>query len=153
MKCPRCSCPDDKVLESRMNKEGTSLRRRRECLKCGFRYTTYERYEERPIIVTKKDGRLQNFDRSKIERGIRTCTEKLKIDEKDLQQVLDRIEEEINELAGSSRVVTSQQIGEITLKEIYTLSPVAYVRFAAVYRAFDDLSQFINEIERLRPKK
>ena len=149
MKCPRCYVDNDKVLESRTNKDGTSIRRRRECLNCGHRFTSYERIEEKPIIVIKKDGRHQPFDISKVERGIRQCTEKLNITQDEIETILRNIEDSIYEAAGAKNSVTSQQVGEETLKQLYPVSRVAYVRFASVYRAFDDLDQFIDEIEKL----
>jgi len=149
MKCPRCGIDDDKVLESRLSKDGTLIRRRRECRKCGSRFTSYERIEEKPVIVIKKDGREQPFDRGKLERGVRTATEKLTIPDIKIQQLLDRVEDRVTEEAGSKGKITSSEIGEATLKELYNLSPVAYVRFAAVYRAFSTLSEFISEIDRI----
>ena len=152
MRCPRCGNDNDKVLESRSNREGTSIRRRRKCLTCGHRFTSYERIEEKPIIVIKKDGRHQPFDISKVERGIRQCTEKLSITQEEIDTIPHNIEDSIYELAGTSNTVTSQQVGEETLKQLYPVSRVAYVRFASVYRAFDDLDQFIEEIENLVKK-
>ena len=152
MRCPRCGKDNDKVLESRSNREGTSIRRRRKCLECGHRFTSYERIEEKPIIVIKKDGRHQPFDISKVERGIRQCTEKLSIKQEEIDEILHNIEDNIYEMAGSSNTVTSQQVGEETLRQLYPVSRVAYVRFASVYRAFDDLDQFISEIEKLAKK-
>ena len=150
MHCPRCSENNDKVLESRSTRDNTQIRRRRQCLSCGFRFTSYERIEERPIIVIKKDGRHQPFDISKVERGIRTCTDKLDIDPKDLDNILRNIEDRVYEIAGVRNTITSKEVGEETLRQLYPISPVAYVRFAAVYRAFDDIDQFIKEIETLR---
>lgn len=149
MKCPRCSIDNDKVKESRQNKTATSIRRRRECLSCGHRFTSYEKIEEKPIIVKKKDGREQPFDISKVERGIRSCTDKLKINQSTLEELLNNIEDNVNDVAGSKREITSKEIGEETLKQLYKVSPVAYVRFASVYREFNDLDQFIKEIEHL----
>lgn len=149
MRCPRCSSNDDKVLESRSTKDGTQIRRRRQCLNCGHRFTSYERIEERPIIVIKKDGRHQSFDISKVERGIRTCTDKLDLDPKDLEKILRNIEDRVYEIAGVKNTITSKEVGEETLRQLYPVSPVAYVRFAAVYRAFDDVDQFVKEIETL----
>ncbi|HIV98626.1 MAG TPA: transcriptional regulator NrdR [Candidatus Ornithospirochaeta avicola] len=149
MKCPRCGSLEDKVLESRPSKDGLSIRRRRECLECGCRFTSYEKVELKPIVVIKKDGKHQNFDISKVERGIRACTEKIAIDPERLKETLENIENRIHDLAGSKRTVTSVQIGEETLKELYKLNHVAYVRFAAVYRAFDSLERFIEEIEKI----
>ncbi|MDY5931287.1 MAG: transcriptional regulator NrdR [Candidatus Ornithospirochaeta sp.] len=149
MNCPRCGSDKDKVLESRSNKEGTAIRRRRKCLGCGYRFTSYERIEEKPIIVIKKDGRHQPFDIKKVERGIRTCTEKLNIDQGQIERILRNIEDNIKEKADSKNMVSSREVGEETLKELYPISKVAYVRFASVYRAFDDLDQFIKEIEKI----
>ncbi len=149
MKCPKCNCPDDKVLESRQNKEATVIRRRRKCLGCGFRFTSYENIEQRPIIVVKKDGALQNFDIGKIERGIHFCTAKLQIEESQINELLYNIEEQINQIAGATRRITTVQIGEEVLKALYPISFVAYVRFAAVYREFNNVNQFIEEINKL----
>lgn len=135
-----------------MNKDGNAIRRRRECLSCHLRFTSYERIEEKPIIVFKKDGSTQPFDRSKVERGIRTCTEKLKIPEPVLQRLMDDIEDDVDQIAGHNRTVSSAQIGEAALKELYKVSKVAYVRFASVYREFDDLDKFIDEIENIAKK-
>ena len=150
MNCPKCGSFHDKVLESRSNKEGTSIRRRRMCCDCGYRFTSYEHIERKPIVVVKKDGRHQTFDIGKVERGIRTCTEKLPIGQSEIEKTLRAIEDEVYERAQDNRnTISSREIGEATLRHLYPLSPVAYVRFAAVYRAFDTLDQFINEIERL----
>lgn len=149
MHCPRCSSNNDKVLESRSTRDGTQIRRRRQCQECGYRFTSYERIEERPIIVIKKDGRHQSFDISKVERGIRTCTDKLDLDQSDIDKILRAIEDRVYEIAGNNNMITSKEVGEETLRQLYPVSPVAYVRFAAVYRAFDDVDQFV-KIETLR---
>ncbi len=150
MNCPKCGKDHDKVLESRSNKEGTSIRRRRLCLECGYRFTSYEHIERKPIIVIKKDKSHQTFELAKVERGIRTCTEKLPVKQEAIDETLRAIEDEVYSIAQSSRnTISSREIGEITLRHLYGMSPVAYVRFAAVYRAFDTLDQFINEIEEL----
>lgn len=149
MKCPRCNHEQDKVLESRLNKDSTTIRRRRECLNCGYRFTSYERIEEKPIIVIKKDGSQQPFDIKKVERGVLTCTDKLKINHDQIEKILEKIEDNVREIAREKKFVHSTEIGEETLKQLYTLTPVAYVRFASVYRAFDDLDMFIEEIEHI----
>lgn len=149
MKCPRCGSLTDKVIESRPGRDGMSIRRRRECTECGCRFTSYERVELKPIIVIKKSGKHQAFDINKVEHGIRVCTEKINIDPEELQKTLINIENRITDLAGAKRTITSTMIGEETLKELYKLNPVAYVRFAAVYRAFDNVGQFISEIEKI----
>jgi transcriptional regulator NrdR len=153
MKCPKCGCLDDKVLESRQNKDATAIRRRRECLECGFRFTSYENIEKRPIKVIKKDGQIQNFDITKIERGIDSCTAKLSIGEDVRNELIETIEERINTIAGPGRRVTTIEIGEEVLKALYPISFVAYVRFAAVYREFSDVNQFIEEINKLSEKR
>jgi transcriptional repressor NrdR len=150
MNCPKCGKDHDKVLESRSNKEGTSIRRRRLCLECGYRFTSYEHIERKPIVVIKKDGSHQTFELAKVERGIRTCTEKLPISTESIENTLREIEDEVYTIAQTNRnMITSGEIGEATLRHLYRMSPVAYVRFAAVYRAFDTLDQFISEIETL----
>jgi transcriptional repressor NrdR len=153
MRCPKCASLKDKVLESRQNANGSSIRRRRECLECGYRFTSYEKIEEKTITVIKKDGRSQQFDIKKIERGIRTCTQKLNIEEEVISQLLDDIDDAIAEQAGHERRINSSAIGEETLNQLSTINTVAYVRFASVYRAFDDLDLFIQEIERLNVNK
>lgn len=152
MRCPNCQKDNDKVIESRSNQFGTSIRRRRECLECGYRFTSYEKIEEKRITVIKKDGREEAFDINKIKRGIETSTDKLNIDDDIIKQLLDHIEQNIRTQAGSKREIKSSQIGEETLKQLSQINTVAYVRFASVYRAFDNIEQFIQEIERLNKK-
>lgn len=150
MICPNCKKDHDKVLESRSLKEGTSIRRRRVCLECGYRFTSYENIERKPIVVIKKDKSHQTFEMAKIERGIRSCTEKLPLSQEKIDETLKAIEDEVYAVAQAhNNKITSQEIGEATLRNLYKMSPVAYVRFAAVYRAFDTLDQFIHEIEEL----
>jgi len=140
---------DDKVLESRQNSSGSTIRRRRECLACGYRFTSYERIEEKQLMVVKRDGRREPFDITKVERGIRITTEKRHIGEETIEQVLQNIEDEVVLLAGAKREIASAAIGEAALKQLYKIDTVAYVRFASVYRAFDNVDQFIVEIERI----
>ncbi|MBQ0072450.1 MAG: transcriptional repressor NrdR [Spirochaetales bacterium] len=154
MNCPKCGSNNDKVLESRANKDGSAIRRRRECLSCGYRFTSYDHIDRKPVIVIMKDGRHQTFDFCKVERGIRSCTEKLPIAPEALEKTLMVIEDNVISIAQDNRnMISSSQIGEETLKALYPLSPVAYVRFAAVYRVFNTLDQFITEIESLAPGK
>jgi len=152
MLCPHCGHMDDKVLESRQNSSGSTIRRRRECLACGYRFTSYERIEEKPLMVVKRDGRREPFDIAKVERGIRITTEKRHIGEETIEQVLQNIEDEVVLLAGAKREIASVSIGEAALKQLYKIDTVAYVRFASVYRAFDNIDQFIIEIERITQK-
>jgi len=149
MLCPHCGHMDDKVLESRQNSSGTAIRRRRECLECGYRFTSYERIEEKPLMVVKRDGRREPFDIRKVERGIRITTEKRNISQETIEEVLQDIEDEVQLLAGAKRENSSAAIGEAALRQLYRIDTVAYVRFASVYRAFDNVDQFIEEIERI----
>ncbi|PKL13675.1 MAG: transcriptional regulator NrdR [Spirochaetae bacterium HGW-Spirochaetae-8] len=149
MLCPHCGHMDDKVLESRQNSSGSTIRRRRECLACGYRFTSYERIEEKPLMVVKRDGRREPFDITKVERGIRITTEKRHIGQEAIEQVLQNIEDEVVLLAGTKREIASAAIGEAALKQLYKIDTVAYVRFASVYRAFNNVDQFIEEIERI----
>jgi transcriptional repressor NrdR len=140
---------EDKVLESRQNASGTAIRRRRECLSCGYRSTSYERIEDKPVMVIKRDGRREMFDISKVGRGIRSCTEKLSISEHQIETLLQNIEDAIMLKLGNRREISSTEIGEEALKQLKTVDLVAYVRFAAVYKAFNDIEQFIGEIKQL----
>jgi transcriptional repressor NrdR len=152
MLCPHCGHMDDKVLESRQNSSGSTIRRRRECLECGYRFTSYERIEEKPLMVVKKDGRREPFDIKKVERGIRITVEKRDISQETIEQVLQDIEDEVVLAAGSKREISSKIIGEVALKKLYQIDTVAYIRFASVYRAFDNVDQFIEEIESITHK-
>jgi transcriptional repressor NrdR len=149
MRCPHCSALDDKVLESRQNVSGSTIRRRRKCNACGYRFTSYERIEDKPLMVIKRDGRREPFDVNKLGRGIRSCTEKLDISEAQIETLLQDIEDALMLKLGSKREITSSAIGEETLKQLKEIHLVAYVRFAAVYKAFNDLGQFILEIQKL----
>lgn len=152
MKCPACGEMEDKVLESRTTANGSAMRRRRVCLKCGYRFTSYERVEDRPITVVKRNGDLQRFDITKIERGIRICTDKRNIPGETIDNLISCIEESIRLQAGPRHEITSTAIGEETLKQLYKVDKVAYIRFASVYRAFNNVEQFIKEIESLAAK-
>ncbi|MDD4082156.1 MAG: transcriptional regulator NrdR [Sphaerochaetaceae bacterium] len=149
MKCPNCGGSNDRVLDSRASSDNTSIRRRRECLDCGFRFTSYEKVEEKPLTVHKKNNQYEPFDIKKLERGIKICTDKRRIEPKTVETLVNNIERAIRKKAGPERVITSTAIGEQALKEIYKVDKVAYVRFASVYRAYDDVAQFTQEIERL----
>lgn len=152
MRCPACGDTEDKVLETRTTNNGSAMRRRRVCLKCGYRFTSYERVEDKPITVIKKNGDLQNFDISKIERGIRICTDKRNLSPETIDNLIADTEEAIKIQAGAKHEITSEAIGEETLKQIYKVDKVSYIRFASVYRAFDNVEQFVKEIESLAAK-
>ena len=147
MQCPFCNHLENKVVDSRLSKEGEAIRRRRECLSCQRRFTTYERIEDILPSVIKKDGRREPFDRQKILQGLKKACEKRPISVDALEAVVERIEKKLQEL-GKSEVPT-QAIGEEVMKELHELDQVAYVRFASVYREFKDLSEFMNELKEL----
>ena len=149
MRCPACGDMEDKVLETRTTGNGSAMRRRRVCLKCGYRFTSYERVEDKPITVIKRNGDYQNFDISKIERGIRICTDKRNINSEVIENLISDIEEAIKIQAGPKHEITSAAIGEETLKQLYKVDKVAYIRFASVYKHFENLDEFINEVNSL----
>ncbi len=151
MKCPFCDDVEDKVVDSRMAKEGEVIRRRRECLSCKRRYTTYERVEETMPAVVKKDGRREPFDRSKIVSGLKKACEKRPISTATIEAVTDRIEKRIQDL-GETEIV-STAVGEEVMRELSQLDQVAYVRFASVYREFKDIDQFMDEIKSLAQQR
>lgn len=151
MKCPFCDHLDDKVVDSRLAREGQLIRRRRECLSCKRRYTTYERIEETQPVVVKKDGRREPFDRQKILAGLKKACEKRPIKTDDIEVVTDRIEKRVQEKGETE--VPSRTIGEEIMRELRDLDQVAYVRFASVYRDFKDIDQFMNELRSLARDK
>lgn len=151
MKCPFCDDVEYKVVDSRMAKEGEVIRRRRECLSCKRRYTTYERVEETMPVVVKKDGRREPFDRSKIVAGLKKACEKRPISMATIETVADRIEKRIQEMGETE--IDSPLIGEEVMKELSQLDQVAYVRFASVYREFKDIDQFMDEIKALAQQR
>ena len=147
MRCPYCGHNDLKVVDSRDSEVGEAIRRRRECLACGQRFTTYERIEAVPFYVTKKDGRREDFDPQKLLLGLRKATEKRDISTERLRATVDEIEAELRR---SGRVeIPSQEIGEMVMERLKTLDEVAYIRFASVYREFMDLQQVKKEIEQV----
>ncbi|OPY02237.1 MAG: Transcriptional repressor NrdR [Syntrophorhabdus sp. PtaB.Bin184] len=151
MKCPFCSYVESKVLDSRMSKEMDTIRRRRECLKCGKRFTTAERLEEGLPLVVKKDGRREVFDRTKILGGLNKACEKRPISVTNLEKIVSRIE--YNLLERGEREIKATEIGEMVMGELKTLDEVAYVRFASVYRQFRDINEFMSELTQLLLKK
>ena len=147
MKCPFCAHDDDKVVDSRTIKEGELIRRRRECLGCTKRFTTYERIEEIPLMVVKRDGRREAFDRSKIVIGILKACEKRPVSVEQIEDVVDRIEKEINNSA--EKEVSAEKVGAMLMEELKVLDEVAYVRFASVYRQFKDVNEFMDALKSL----
>jgi transcriptional repressor NrdR len=151
MRCPHCSSTDNKVVDSRMGKEGDSIRRRRECLKCAGRFTTYERVEDVLPSVIKKDGRREPFDRIKILNGLKKACEKRPISLDDLEKTVDEIEKSLQEKG--FKEIPSTVIGEEVMDRLHGLDEVAYVRFASVYRSFRDINEFMSELKDILSSK
>mgnify|MGYP001202327500 FL=1 len=147
MRCPHCGNRENRVLDSRSSEEGMAIRRRRECLTCGKRFTTYERLEEEPLVVLKKDGRREPFDRKKILKGLRKACEKRPLSFEILEKIVDKVEWAIRNRAENE--VPSAVIGEYIMQELKEVDEVAYVRFASVYRQFKDLDIFMAELQNL----
>jgi transcriptional repressor NrdR len=147
MKCPFCHETDNRVIDSRLSKDSNMIRRRRECSKCSRRFTTYERIEEMMPLVIKKDGRRETYDRQKIINGLTRACEKRPVSINTIEAIADRIERSIQERG--EKEIPSSVIGEATMRELHELDPVAYVRFASVYRSFKDISEFMVELEEL----
>ena len=147
MRCPYCKHPETKVSDSRPTDDGSVIRRRRECLDCGRRFTTYETVEETPLVVIKKDGRREPFDRGKILAGLMKACEKRPVSLDDLERLVGEVEAELRE--AWEREVRASDIGEKVMARLRDLDEVAYVRFASVYRQFADIHRFREELERL----
>lgn len=147
MKCPFCGFQEDKVVDSRSSKNGLAIRRRRECLQCGKRFTTYEQVEEVLPMVVKNDNRREPFDRFKIVAGMRKACEKRPIPTEVLEQAVDEIEKLLQNKM--EKEVSSKEIGELVMRKLAELDEVAYVRFASVYRQFKDLNAFMDEVKHL----
>jgi len=150
MKCPFCGHPDSKVVDSRPDKGGAAIRRRRECESCAKRFTTHERVEEMLPLICKKDGRREPFDRLKVVAGIKKACEKRPVSIEEIERMADRLEARLQE--SSEREVAASQVGEWIMKELHDIDEVAYVRFASVYRSFKDISEFMDELQELLKK-
>ena len=150
MKCPFCSYRDSRVIDSRAVEDGTSIRRRRECPDCGRRFTTYEKYEETPLVVSKKDGRRELFDAKKLLGGLLKAFEKRPVPYEKVQEIADSVERELR-MNGESEV-ESTRIGELVMQHLEETDQIAYVRFASVYRQFADVKNFMQELERIMHK-
>ena len=147
MRCPRCGCEESKVVDSRSSENNDAIRRRRECIGCGFRLTTYERCEEMPIVVIKRDGHKEPFDRQTLMRGLLTATVKRDIPVSTLSALIDDIESSLRD--GGTLEVSSVDLGSMVLKLLISVDKVAYVRFASVYRDFKDVDEFSEELRSL----
>ena len=151
MKCPFCGHPESKVIDSRPADENASIRRRRECLACGKRFTTYETVECLPIVVIKKDGSRQSFDRQKVLRGLIRACEKRPVSLAELERIADEIEQELQN--SMEREISTEAIGEKVMDRLRDVDQVAYVRFASVYRQFKDIDTFMAELNKLLAEK
>jgi transcriptional repressor NrdR len=151
MKCPACHYKETKVVDSRLSREGASIRRRRECLKCEKRFTTYEYVEQVPLMVVKKDGRRQPFDRSKIVSGFLKACEKRPVSVDQIEEITSEIERSLQKKF--DREISSVVIGELIMEKLSVLDEVAYVRFASVYRQFRDVHQFMQELKVILEKE
>ena len=147
MKCPFCDSIEDKVLESREVDDANTVRRRRECLSCRGRFTSYERIEERPLMVQKRDGRREQFSRDKVIKGLLHACEKRPVSIDTIETIVDEIEKELHREAG--REVMSSKIGELVMEKLQLADKVAYIRFASVYRKFEHVSEFLKEVKEL----
>jgi transcriptional repressor NrdR len=147
MRCPYCGAGDDRVVDSRESREGAVIRRRRECNACQRRFTSYETVEEIPLLVVKKDGRREPFDRNKLLRGLMKACEKRPVETKTLESVCDTIEAELS--TREPREMTTPELGAQVMEKLKELDQVAYVRFASVYRRFEDLGDFVDELKAL----
>ncbi|MCX7705530.1 MAG: transcriptional regulator NrdR [bacterium] len=148
MKCPYCGFLEDRVIDSRESEDGLQIRRRRECLRCEKRFTTYEEIEKQPLIVVKKDGRREKFSREKVFNGIQKACEKRPVSIGQISLIVDEIEQELRQ--NFEKEVLSQDIGNIVVEKLRRIDEVAYVRFASVYRQFKDVSEFQKEVEKIR---
>jgi transcriptional repressor NrdR len=151
MKCPYCENEDSKVIDSRHTEDGRAIRRRRECEKCGRRFTTYEKIEEMILMVIKKDGSRQAFDRNKLLNGIIRACEKRPVSIAEMEKIVDDIERGLNNTM--EKEVDSKLIGELVMEKLKDIDEVAYVRFASVYRQFTDVNTFVKEVESLLDTK
>lgn len=150
MECPKCHRQQSKVVDSRPAEDGTSIRRRRECIACGFRFNTYERIERTPLLVVKRDGTREEFNRDKLLRGIVRAAEKRPISREQMEELVSKVESQMRETCDQE--IPSKQIGEFVMPLLMELDEVAYIRFASVYREFQSREMFIKELEALDQK-
>jgi transcriptional repressor NrdR len=147
MKCPFCGEIDNKVIDSRLSKDGAVIRRRRECILCSRRFTTYEHIEEIPVMIVKKDGRREIFSREKVRSGLQKACEKRNISINVIEEFLDELERDLRETG--EKEISSNKIGEKVMAKLHEIDDVAYVRFASVYREFKDVNDFVSELKNL----
>lgn len=151
MKCPVCLAADTKVTDSRLTSEGFAIRRRRECVECGFRFSTFEEVEILNLSVIKRDGRREPYSREKLENGVKKALEKRPVTQDDFRKLINRIERDIQHLQRSE--ITSRMIGELVMKRLKRFDSVAYIRFASVYRSFQDVASFQRELTELTKRQ
>ena len=149
MRCPHCGSIDDKVIESRTLANGDAIRRRRECISCGYRFTSYERTEDKQFMVIKRDGRREPFDREKIERGVTRALEKRPISPMGIDSLVNEIEDRTAIMGKVNHEIDAAIIGDLIMEKLAALDKVAYIRFAAVYRHFENLDDFVREIQKV----
>lgn len=147
MRCPKCGCDESKVVDSRPSENNDAIRRRRECIQCGCRFTTYERREDMPLMVVKRDGRKETFERSKLMRGLLTATVKRSVQVGQLEALISGIESELRDKGITE--ISSEDLGMMVLQRLVDIDKVAYVRFASVYRDFKDVDEFNEELRRM----
>lgn len=153
MRCPQCQNDEDKVLETRVLANGAMIRRRRVCQHCDFRFTSYERIEDQKLTIIKRNNEREEFDREKLERGITNAVRKRPVSLEQIQNTLDEIEEELIKKAGTSKEIASSELGELVIGHLEDIDEVAYLRFASVYRNFETVDEFIQEIKTLSKHK
>ena len=146
MRCPKCGCQDDKVIDSRASREGATIRRRRECIACGFRFTTYEEVERSGLMVLKRDGRREEFSKEKLASGLKKACQKRPISPKTIEDLVERIVNEVTDKY--DREVPAEVIGKLVMEGLRQMHDVAYVRFASVYRRFQEATDFVHEVKK-----
>ena len=149
MKCPHCGNPEDRVIESRQNASATVIRRRRECLSCKYRFTSYEHIEEKQLMVVKRDGSREAFDIQKIQRNLSKSLGKRPVTVEQIESLLHSIEDEAYCAGKKGHEISTEDVGEIVLRQLFRIDKVAYVRFASVYKMFSNVNEFIKEIEKI----
>ena len=151
MRCPKCGCQDDKVIDSRASREGATIRRRRECIACGYRFTTYEEVERAGLLVLKRDGRREEFSKEKLLSGLKKACQKRPINPKLIEDLVERIVNDITDK--HEREVPAEVIGKLVMNGLRTTDDVAYVRFASVYRRFQEATDFVHEVRKPEAKQ
>lgn len=151
MRCPKCACQDDKVIDSRASREGATIRRRRQCIACGHRYTTYEEIERAGLVIVKRDGRREEFSKEKLLSGVRKACQKRPVSPKTVEDLVERIVNEVTDKY--EREVPAEVIGKLVMDGLRQIDEVAYVRFASVYRRFQEATDFVQEVKKLEAQQ